>query len=399
MKDAGQKAMLYRHFRAHGWYSMLEVPVFPRDGAAERPKLVTDVDVLALRAGADLRWEVVVGDCKTRKSESPANRALWVRALMDHFQASRGYVVLKRERNAIEPDHKLMADGLGVTLLDEGEFAAYDRAVLFPSGSTRLRESADELLSLYQGLRGRFPKLVPLCDYLTGAAWSERDTLAMTRRALAEGLAARAEIDPSKPEHLALALELSGVASVGIASAVAKVFSQHVQPDDRNLLDETLKALVWGGRERYEAVTAMRRQLLAAHGGGTEEDWALPRWSGFVQLVRNLLESPRLAFRLPHLFRAGALDLTSGRPFAQSIGSGMALRLGLLAATYVVQASGFPPEVVARLRELFMPRITETTMPHRSEARREAAVSDAQEAGHEQTVLPGLDPPRPAEGE
>jgi hypothetical protein len=97
VKDAGQKDLLYRHFRAQGWFPVVEVAVAPRGGVADKEKLITDIDVFALRPTADLTWEGVVGDCKPKRNESASSRALWVRGLMQYVNATRGYMLLKRE--------------------------------------------------------------------------------------------------------------------------------------------------------------------------------------------------------------------------------------------------------------------------------------------------------------
>jgi hypothetical protein len=149
VKDAGQKDLLYRHFRAMGWHAMPEVPVFSRGGLHEKQKIITDVDVLGLRPSPDLKWELIIGDCKTKRGESPANRALWVRALMEKLNAARGYLLLRRDKERIEPDHKLLADDLGIVLLDEREFNSYDKAMVYPGGSSHVPETATQIKAFF----------------------------------------------------------------------------------------------------------------------------------------------------------------------------------------------------------------------------------------------------------
>ena len=115
-KDSNQKDMLCKHFYSLGWFAQPEVVVFHKGGVYEQKKVITDVDVLALRPSTNFSWEIVLGDCKTLKGQSPANRALWLKGLMDFYHASEGVLVLKKEL-AIEIDHKLFASSFGVTIL------------------------------------------------------------------------------------------------------------------------------------------------------------------------------------------------------------------------------------------------------------------------------------------
>jgi hypothetical protein len=179
------------------------------------------------------------------------------------------------------------------------------------------------------------------------------------RRLVGEGRAIRGEIDPSKPEHISLVFEGAGVFSVGLAACVGRVFNQYLHPEDQNALDTALKYIIWGGRERYESIKAFRRELLEAKGAPAEdEQWALPKWPVFTHLVRTALDCPRLAFRLPQLFRTIATDTLTPRP-TRHVGDAMLLKLGLLCATYFSQACRFPQTTTDLAQSMFTSRITE----------------------------------------
>ena len=136
MKDALQKEMLFKHFCAMGWYSQPEIALYHGGGLDEAGKLISDIDVLAFRPTSDLRWAKVLGDCKTLRSTSPANRAAWLHGMMTYSRSNDGILILKKSQRApIEQDHKLFARSMNVTLLDESEFTRYDRAICYPLGS------------------------------------------------------------------------------------------------------------------------------------------------------------------------------------------------------------------------------------------------------------------------
>ena len=361
MKDAGQKELLYRHFRARGWYALTEVPVYNRGGAFGSKYLITDIDVFALRPSPDLRWQAVIGDCKTKKGESPANRVLWARSLMDQFGAASGIVLLHRDpKKAIEPDHKLFAQKLGIALIEEPDFELYDRAMLYPSGSKTFPESAARLQAIRMGICERFPKLGLLSEYINARAWNEPDHFMLLRNSVGNALKVRNEIDPARHDHLALVLEAAGVFAVALATCVGIVFHQHLQTNERLALDGALKTLIWGGREQYDYISGMWARIIEAK-GGTEEnkDVSLPAWSTFLQLVRSHTDAPHFSFQIPQLLRIAALDVMESRPFLASLISPdpMLMKLGMLTVSYFIDACRFPSDTKARVRDLFGRRI------------------------------------------
>ncbi len=363
MQDAAQKDMLYRHFRAQGWYALVEVPVYNTRGQEAKPRLVTDVDVLAIRPSADLSWDVLLGDCKTKKGESPANRVLWVRGLMAHFHASRA-VVLLRQPKGIERDHALFGESHSVTLLEESIFQSYDRCVVFPGGSSTFPEPADVLRSIRFGVPAQYGGLKPLADYINGQAWNHSDQMAIVRRALGAGLSVRRELDPSKPNQLAFAVEAAGTFGIGLAACVGVIFHQYLRTDDRDALDSGLKVLIWAGRENYDHVASLRRQLLEAKGvQGSEATLALPEWPAFIHLVRSFLAAPKLAFETPQLLRSVAFDIMLGRPSLRSYGPAdlMLIKLAMNTALYYFTACGFPSDGVSAVRARFHQRMADLT--------------------------------------
>jgi hypothetical protein len=382
VKDAGQKDLLYRHFRAQGWFVLVEVPVATRGSAGAVERLVTDIDVLALRPTPELTWEIVVGDCKTKRSESPANRALWVRALMEYVTASRGYMLLKRDSGRIEPDHKLMADQLGVTLLEEQEFAPFDRALLYPASSERsVLETATQLRGFYDDVGTRFQRLSELVKYLSSGAWGERDHFVMVRQVIGITDNVRSELDPSKSLHVALVLEAAAVFSVALATCVGRMFHQFVAPSDRAALEDALRTMIWGGRERYKSVVALRNQLIhgASDAAAEVDALGLPQWGSFVQLVRAAMEAPRLLFRVPLVLRTLAMQEAGISRRGVSSAHPMVLKLAMSTATYLSEAARLPHDMTARLSAMLVERIAETV-----ETRRAPTTSDPpQSATHQ----------------
>src|SRR5207248_8780790 len=125
LKDA-----LLKHYWAQRCFVQPEVEIIPSETLGRDLRLVTDVDVYALRPHPDLYFERILGDCRTLQKQSPINRALWLGGLMRYIGARAGTLLLKVPGGHIEPDHKLAANKVGVVLIDEADFSLFDRAKL-----------------------------------------------------------------------------------------------------------------------------------------------------------------------------------------------------------------------------------------------------------------------------
>ncbi|WP_459557444.1 hypothetical protein [Lacunimicrobium album] len=363
MKDALQKDLLFRHLSSQGAFAVPEVPVFCGEGQHGNRKLITDVDVLAIRPSVDLKWEFVLGDCKTLKGQSPANRVLWLKGLMDHFNATAGFIVLQRNKgNEIEADHKLFASRLGIILLDESEFQKYDSALVFPTGSSTFPFGAAEYLSLME-LPKRYPRLQGFVSYVSRDAWNQREFTLILRGILGHGKSIGKEVDPRKIEHLVLALEGAAVFAVALSACTGRIFNQYIQPETENELENALKVIIWGGNEQYEFISRLRGDLLKAKGKAEFDSngLALPRWPDFVHLVRSILEHPKIAFRIPLLIRSAAFDLMLGRPVVADSTTGdlLMLKICMLVVRYFARSSDFPAETVEFLVSIFARRQSE----------------------------------------
>src|SRR6185369_1719370 len=128
------------------------------------------------------------------------------------------------------PDHKLFADSLRITLVDDQEFGTYDRAVVYPAGSKDESDTYQASRRRFADLATRFALLSPLLRYVQGQAWNEPDHATLLRRTIGAGMETRGELDPARPEHLGLALEATSVFALGLASCVGGVFHQHLLP-------------------------------------------------------------------------------------------------------------------------------------------------------------------------
>ncbi|WP_147447330.1 hypothetical protein [Corallococcus sp. CA054B] len=361
LKDRAQKEALYRHFRSQGWMAQLEVPVVP-DGAVSRHAApVTDIDVLGIRPSSELRWRYVIGDCKTRKKESPVNRVLWASGLMDAFGATTGVVLLKREPNSrIERDHKLFADERRILLLEEDEFSDYDKAIVYPSGSNSFPESTELIEELRDKTAEKFPQLREYLRWVFSDAWATTDHAMLLRMTLGKARDIRGEIDPRRTDHLALALEGASSFAVPFATLVGTIFRRHIKPTERTDLDEAARMIIWGGREQYDFYNRMRSELAQAKGSKTQAPLGLPEWDRFLELLRTMLEAPHYAFQCPQALRCASLHVLSGNEkILNTISDKTLLHLAMKIAAYFTRAVGYPLDTSTHLSSVFKKRIDE----------------------------------------
>lgn len=364
-KDSNQKAMLCKHFYSLGWFAQPEVVVFHKGGVYEQKKVITDIDVLALRPSTNFSWEIVLGDCKTLKGQSPANRALWLKGLMDFYPASEGLLVLKKELN-IEIDHKLFASSFGVTILNENEFSEYDKAIVYPDGSQDFPVSLNDILAL-RSISERYPRLRSLTDYLYTLSWNESSFIDLIRKLLGEAQQISPEIDPTKKDHRALILDACAIFSIGLAECVGIIFKQYLKPEYQNVLDESLKFLIWGGRSQYDFVAKLRNDLIAAK-KAQPSPLTLPEWDRFMQLVRTMLEFPALVFSVPVLLRRASIDVFLGHTFLNKFSSEndlLLLKFGMLVCSYFCRAAKLPPQTREIIENEFIKKQTDILEMHK----------------------------------
>lgn len=107
----------------------------------------------------------------------------------------------------------------------------------------------------------------------TDATEACRHTIAMARQL-------SGELDPAKPEHLAVVGDLLALFTHSLGEMVPKIFSRYLQPKNKAELSEALMTLFYGGRDLYQhrnpvkkIVAQLKRHRSTA--GGQTICWAL----------------------------------------------------------------------------------------------------------------------------
>lgn len=347
MKDAGYKADLFRHFWRQRCFVQTEVDVYVRTPTSSANKVITDVDVLALRPGPGFRFSRVIGDCKNKNKESAINRSLWVAGLMRLLSADRAILLLQAP-GGIEQDHKLAADEIGVTLLAEKEFAAFDQALVPPLPPGAVAPEPGQLQRIHR-LHTTNPKLKELCDFLRFQGIQIIEPGTLIRRAVGHLVGVQKEIDVSKLDHRALIYDSAAMLGVGLAECAGVVFNQFLQPELKENLADALRSLLWGGHDRYKQLNQLRSKI---RDGG---ELLLPEWEEFVQVVRRYLNAPLMGMLVPWILRSLALVASAGpdKPIKSipiTPADGPALSLAIETVDYVLKVLKTPREERQKFR-------------------------------------------------
>ena len=291
IKDSAQKQKAIRYCVALGYVPYMECLVRFSGDTSDAVSDITDVDVFGIRPAGETNIRRVVFDCKTLAKTSGVGRALWAAGLLQLIAADEAFVILLK---AAPSGHRLAASKVGVHLFSEKLFDDYGKASSsnYIDKITYLDNLAawDELWSM----RSKYPRMESLVDYLTSEAALEQNPAAGFRSILSKLKQAEGEFDVTKPSHRMLyAIVVSQ--AITFLAGIAREFNSAFDPSMKvDAFQKALRNYVWGGREGYE----LRKRLQTAlHANRPEEvqEFQLPGWDTFVELVRSLLDAPLLA--------------------------------------------------------------------------------------------------------
>lgn len=347
MQDRPQKERALRLSVANRWLPQLEVDVQPAKALRTQAPLVTDLDVYSSLPDPFKGFRTAVFDCKTKAKESPVNRCLWMAGVLDRLNADQGFCILRK--NAIELDHRLMATRLRVVLLAEDEFDLYS------SATTRGYEShvghvgeIDAWEQLYS-IANRSVQLEPALRFTRSTYWMIDDAAEACRRTLATLRNVHPELDPAKPDHVALFFEFCTLFARSLAIVTCEVFKAYLHPASQDDLSEALLVMLYGGRDAYNHRNELFKRIKSQVPTSDTSDLSLPDWDRFIQLVRQLLDAPMDVQRAPLILReAGFSLLCQDKSFnflrtlcSESAHGG---KFAILIPNYLCKAAKLPPE-------------------------------------------------------
>lgn len=358
MQDRDQKQNALKLSVANRWFPQLEVVVQPTRSVQETTVPVTDLDVFSSMPDQFRGFRTIVFDCKTKAKESPVNRALWLRGVLDRLNADQGICILKRE--LMELDHRMVAARLGVILLAEDEFDLYANATC--SGYKTITSNTGDLASWdhFFNIPSKFPKLGHGLTFLRSDYWMIDDSAEACRKTLGVLLNLAPELDPARTEHLAVFLDFAALFARSLAVVVCHVFKAYLHPAKQADLAEALLVMLYGGREAYEHRNELYRRVKAQNKEPASVGLSLPEWERFLQLTRQLLDAPVEAQKVPLILREVGFGLLRGDQvfsFARTVSSesAQAAKFALLVPDYLCKAAKLPPDFAKAADKVLLP--------------------------------------------
>lgn len=360
IKDRDQKQKALKLSVANRWFPQLEVDVHPGRALRERAPVVTDLDVFSSIPDQFKGFRSVVFDCKTRAKESPVNRALWLAGILERLKADQGFCILKKED--IQLDHCLMATRLNVVLLTEDEFDVYARLTCSRYDSHLGNVAEMDAWEQFFAIPVRFPKLEPGLQFIRSGFWMLDDSAEACRKSIACLKSLHPEMDPSKPEHIAVFLELCAVFAHSLAVVVCQIFKSYLLPSNPADLADALLVMLYGGRDAYEHRNELFKLVRGKVGEQTAPDLSLPEWERFLQLVRQCLDAPFELQNTPLILREAGFSVLRGdaaKMFGKTLcaESPQGAKFALLIPTYLGKAAKLPPEFAKAADDTLLPLI------------------------------------------
>lgn len=352
LKDRAQKATALRFCISKRWLPQLEVEVEPSSRIEKSKFLLTDLDVLGVAASPIGEQYKIVFDCKSGMRESAIGRAFWLHGVMVKTGASHGFVVLN-SKIKLSSDHRMSAAELGVSLLQESEFADLAQGL---GGKVELEEgfsSASEIDAWDQflSIAGKYKSLTPYLEYSCSSFWVIKDAGQQCRRTVARLRSIRYELDPAKPEHMAVFGDAVCLFLVSISRLANRLFLVLMRPFVKDEFSSLLLSLLYGGYENYQTALKIKQHALGVSPDDSVD--IFPNMERFEQLVREVVQAPYQA--LPAAILAREISfcellsrIDSDIQSAIYEESPYAPKFVILAAEYLQKALGLPHEFAER---------------------------------------------------
>lgn len=346
LKDRAQKATALALCISKRWLPQLEVDIAATTQIEQAKYLLTDLDVLAV-APAPIGGHIrMVFDCKSGAKESAIGRAFWLHGVMARAAATHGFVVLS-EKVAIKHDHRITASELSVSLLHQSEFEDLAQCM---GGTTRGIESAAADIDAWDrflAIAKKYPATSEYLSFARSAFWMAKDPGEQCRKTVAKLRSIGRELDPAKPEHVALFGDSLCLFLLAISELANRLFLVLLRPTSHEEFSSSLLALLYGGYDSLEVAQKIRRLT----SGALSDDAVsiFPEIEKLEQLVREVLQAPQQGLGASLLARELSFSfLMSGAVTELQrtlvIEAPYASKFVLLASEYLRKAAKLPPE-------------------------------------------------------
>jgi len=354
LKDRAQKATALRLSVSKRWLPQLEVEIEPARRLEKSKFLLTDIDVLSVAPSPIIGHIRMVFDCKSSAKESAIGRAFWLHGVMTRASATHGFVVLN-DKVKINRDHRISASDLAVSLLHESEFEDLAQGMGGTTIPTDSVTSSIDAWDQFLDVGVKYPALSGYLNFGRSGYWMIKDPGEQCRKTVARLRAIRTELDPAKPEHLAIFGDALCLFLLALSELANRLFLVLLRPSSHEEFSSSLLALLYGGYENLEAAQKIRRLT----SGAISDDAVsiFPEIGKFEQLVREILQAPQQV--LPGSLLAREMSFSSltaaGISSLQrdvAAESPYAPKFVLMAGEYLQKAARLPPEFASHYLEM-----------------------------------------------
>ncbi len=299
-KDLTQKQDAIRFCLVNGFLPFLEVNVENYRELSDTSTIITDVDVLGINFDVTGKARKIIFDCKTLKSTSPINRAFWASGVMNFLKYDEAFIILRKRSSEA---HRLSAKMINVHLYDEDQMKAYAQSFSMNfnidySYSTDI----DNWVKLYETYN-KDKSLQKYGDFLSSSVPTENDPAKNLRRFIAALQKVKSELDPQKNNHRAVYYHSLMSFSYIMASLVQQLRSLVDFNYNQAEFTKLLKYYIWGGKDGFILRNKMRELLASQDSSIPNIEPELRNWDEFIELTRNLLDSPHDIIKCCHALR------------------------------------------------------------------------------------------------
>ncbi|PMG45660.1 hypothetical protein BCU90_17505 [Vibrio lentus] len=293
-KDIHQKEMAIRFCLVNDLIPFLEVNVSNFRELSDTSTIITDIDALGVKVDSAGQPRKVIFDCKTLKSQSPINRAFWASGLMNFTGCNESFIILKRKASEA---HRLSAKQIGVHLFDDNQFKNYASSCSVDFNIDYCHSTnINSWIKLEESARGNQP-FEKFLNFLCNDIPLEQDCVRGIRKFTIALKNVKGEFDPQKPKHQAIFYYALSIFAYLMAQVVHDLRNVVDFDSDIDAFEKILKYYMWGGRDSFVLRNKLQNAYSAqtdakAISAGIESELKMNNWNGFIELSRNLLDSP-----------------------------------------------------------------------------------------------------------
>lgn len=314
-QDLPLKVQMRRLLWRIGYSARINIPlrayVRPQAGKSSDFEEYTDLDVLGVAVGRDVRVETVIADCKTTEKRS-TERMFWLKGVAHFFESDTAYLVRQTEPTRAA---RQLANRLKISIVTSADFQALEEYhPLDERINWKTIESfftlkfATRSSAFNNGLDKRLAKLVEYCKF---DFWGYEQYRNLTQIG-AHLRECAPQLNVDNPVHVALVLDCAWLFVLTLCYGLEYVRRSHIAD-----IKQSLSEYVFGGQlglREKESIAGQMRRLGAAMDQPLDLDIYPPGFDLIVELITRLSRRPNSVnnvLRYAELAHCAAVERTA----------------------------------------------------------------------------------------